>query len=313
MRKLRNIISRALESEARAISKFCDNGIDEVQAAIEVIANSEGLLVVSGIGKSGHIARKLASTFRSLGRRSVFLHPAEAGHGDLGLIEPGGIALILSNSGETGELGDLMAYCMCHRIPIISITSSAESTLGRASQVCVAYGDVEEVCVAGLAPTTSTTLALAIGDAIAVGVSHLAKLTAEDFRKFHPNGNLGKRLRRVRDVMHRGSRLPVIPRDATMGRAVTEIAEKSLGCVLIQEDGELLGIITDGDIRRNANRLMELKPIEIATREPLTICGDLSLEDAARKLTQAKVTVGVVRCEGAPVEGLIHLHQCVMH
>ncbi len=276
-----------------------------------MITENKGLLVVAGIGKSGYIARKIASTFRSLGRKSVFVHPAEAGHGDLGLIEDSGVVLALSNSGETTELGDLIQFCQAHRIPLISITTCRTSTLGRASDICIAYGEVDEVCVAGLAPTTSTTLALAIGDALAVGVSHLANLTAEDFRRYHPGGKLGARLRRVGDVMHSGDKLPIIGLDASMGHAVAEIAEKSLGCVLIKDGGQFLGIITDGDIRRHVHRLLSLEPIEIATRTPVTIGSALTLEDAAAVLTKAKVSVGVVRDSGDEICGLIHLHQCV--
>lgn len=313
LERLEEVVTGALEIEAQAILEFRNYGIESVRAAVEVIAGNKGLLVVSGIGKSGHIAGKTASTFRSLGRRSVFLHPAEAGHGDLGLVEEDGIVLIFSNSGETTELGDLMQFCLHHDVPIVSITASADSTLGRSSSICIAHGAVEEACITGLAPTTSTTLALAIADALAVGVSHMAKLTAEDFRRYHPGGKLGARLNRVADVMCSGAKLPIITRDASMGEAVAEIAEKSLGCVLIKDGEKFLGIITDGDIRRNSQQLMNLRPIEIATLKPLTICQDLILEDAAQELTEAKVSVGVVRSADGSIHGLIHLHQCVIH
>jgi len=308
---LDNIMQSCLIQEASAIRSFAGQHSASLENAVDLICKQNGWLVVAGVGKSGHIARKIASTFRSLGRKSVFLHPSEASHGDLGLVEDDGLVLALSNSGETSELSDLIAFCTNRNVPLISITSSAESTLAKASETCIAYGHVEEACINGLAPTVSTTLALAIGDALAVGVSHAANLTAEDFRRYHPGGKLGVRLRKVSDVMHTGTKLPIVDQGVGMGQAIAEMAAKSLGCVLLQDNDGFHGIITDGDIRRNAENLFQMQPIDIVTTHPITVASDIGLDEAAAQLTNAKVSVGVIMAADRGVLGLIHIHQCV--
>lgn len=310
--QLEQEVRSTLLREAEAIADFTRQGIDGVCRAIELIAARSGSLVVSGVGKSGHIGRKIASTFRSLGRHAVFMHAAEGSHGDLGLIDHDGVVLAISNSGETAELADLLAYCGMHDIPIVSITADDTSTLARASAVCIAYGLQVEVCINGLAPTTSTTLSLAIGDALAVGYSHMTGVTADDFRRFHPGGRLGARLRKVRDVMRRGEELPWVAPDARLVDLLLIIAEKSLGCALVQDEGRTIGIITDGDIRRHAERIHDLRAIDIASRSPVTVDPESSLEAAAQQLSQAKVSVGIVQDKLMRTIGVLHIHQCVL-
>lgn len=307
---LRDTVHSIFVKEAAAIEQFALHGLDSVCAAVELIDSRRGSLIVSGVGKSGHIGRKIASTFRSLGRHAVFMHAAEGSHGDLGLIDQDGVVLVLSNSGETAELADLLAYCNAQGIPVISITGNPESTLARASTICISYGKLSEVCINGLAPTTSTTLSLAIGDALAVGFSHLTGVTAEDFRRYHPGGKLGARLRKVSDVMHTGDELPLVGPEAALVDLTLTIAEKSLGCALVSENGKTLGIITDGDIRRHAARIHELTAIDIATRDPICVEPDVTLDAAAAALSQAGVSVGIVQDKLMRTIGLIHIHQC---
>ena len=309
---LQEEVRSTLLREAEAVASFARHGVEGICDAIDLIDERRGSLVVSGVGKSGHIGRKIASTFRSLGRHSVFMHAAEGSHGDLGLIDPNGVVLVLSNSGETAELADLLAYCADQDIPIISITGGADSTLARASSVCISYGKLDEVCINGLAPTTSTTLSLAIGDALAVGYSHLNGVTAEDFRRYHPGGRLGARLRTVRDVMRTGDDLPIVPPDAALVDITLTIAEKSLGCALVMENGKMHGIITDGDIRRHASRIKDLRAIDIATSNPVAVDPDANLETAALELSQAKVSVGIVRDRLMRTVGILHIHHCVL-
>lgn len=309
---MRESVRSIFVKEAEAIEAFARGGLDTVCAAIELIVSRDGSLIVTGVGKSGHIGRKIASTFRSLGRHAVFMHAAESSHGDLGLIDPNGVVLALSNSGETAELADMLAYCRAHEIPVISVTSSVESTLAEASTVCIAYGELSEVCINGLAPTTSTTLTLAIGDALAVGFSDLAGVTADDFRRYHPGGKLGQRLRKVEDVMHTGDALPLVSPEAKLVDLTLIMAEKALGCALVTENGKTLGIITDGDIRRHAAELHDLKAIDIMSVNPVTVDRDITLEKAALELSQAKVSVGIVQDSLMRTIGVLHIHQCVL-
>lgn len=308
---LRGEVSSILHQEAAAISRFANDGSERVCEAISLIHGRKGHVIVSGIGKSGHIGRKTAATFRSLGKRAMFMHAAEGSHGDLGLIDHEGTVLVLSNSGETAELADLITYCTNHGIPIVAVTGSKSSTLGRAATICVDYGTLSEVCINGLAPTTSTTLQLAICDALAVGLSKLAGMTAEDFRRYHPGGLLGAHLKTVGEVMRVGADLPFVDADMPLLDVTMTIAEKALGCALVREGSRFVGIITDGDVRRNAARLDELTARDVANDDPVTVNEGTTLVQAAEHLVDHKVSVGLVTDrEGEPI-GLVHIHQCV--
>src|SRR3546814_59036 len=222
----------------------------EFVEALQIIHDSAGPLIVAGIGKSGHIAKKIASTLSSIGKPSVFVHAAEASHGDLGLIQANSAVLILSNSGETSELSDLIHYCQVHGISTIALTANPDSTLARNATATIAYGKVTEVCPNGLAPTTSTTLSLAIGDALAVGLTHMLGTAPEDFRRYHPGGKLGSKLLHVADLMHTGDALPVVAPDTPMAEAVVVMSEKSFGVAVVAEDGIIKGVISEGEMRR---------------------------------------------------------------
>ena len=225
-------VARVLAEEAAAVADFAGRA-QACAAAAVLIHATKGPLVVAGIGKSGHIGRKIASTFRSLGKTAVFLHAAEASHGDLGLLQPGTVALVLSNSGETTELSDVLHFCRTQGIPVIGVTGREDSALARASDVPIVYGVVREACRNQLAPTTSTTLMLAIGDALAVAVSELMGAAPEDFRRFHPGGRLGARLLTVGQVMRTGAELPVVKPEASMSDVVVVMSEKALGVAVL--------------------------------------------------------------------------------
>jgi arabinose-5-phosphate isomerase len=303
-------VARVLREEAEAVAGFAERSAPCAAAAV-LIHDTKGPLVVAGIGKSGHIGRKIASTFRSLGKMTVFLHAAEASHGDLGLLQPGCVALVLSNSGETTELSDVLHHCQAQGIAVIGVTGREGSALARASDVAIVYGVVREACRNQLAPTTSTTLMLAIGDALAVAVSELMGAAPEDFRRFHPGGRLGARLLTVGQVMRTGDDLPLVPPAASMSDVVVTMSEKALGVAVLSEAGEIGGIITDGDLRRNAGRLWEVRPADIATKDPVRIGPGMLVTDAMELMSRRKITACLVEDPEGRIAGILHIHDCI--
>lgn len=308
---LERIITNVLFSEANAIHAVIDQTRESLAAAVNLVFQSSGPLIVSGVGKSGHIARKIASTFRSLGKRAAFLHAAEASHGDLGIIHDDSVVLILSNSGETSELSDLLVYCNECCIPIISITGSGKSTLGKSSRVCIAYGKINEACVNGLAPTTSTTVSLALGDALAVGVSHLSNITPMDFRRYHPGGKLGARLLKVSDLMHTGAALPVVAPLTPMQETVLEMSRKGFGIAIVCDGRRPVGIITDGDMRRNIDRLWKSSAGDLISSLPLSIQPEETAAAGLRMMNDRSITSMTVLDETGDLIGLLHIHDCL--
>ena len=244
--------------------------------AVDRLAGARGRIVVSGMGKSGHVARKIAATLASTGTPAMFVHPAEASHGDLGMIVAGDAVLALSNSGETTELADLVAHARRFGLPLVAITARPDSALARAADVALILPPAEEACPMGLAPTTSTTMQMALGDALAVALLTRRGFTAADFHRFHPGGKLGARLRRVRDLMHTGADVPLAPSDMPMDRALVLMTEKRFGCLgVVDPEGCLLGIVTDGDLRRAMGPdLLRRRVAEVMTRSPRTIGPD---------------------------------------
>lgn len=309
--RLIDICRAAIIAEADALSGYAEQMGEDFIAALEILYASTPPLIVAGIGKSGHVARKIASTFSSIGKPAIFVHAAEASHGDLGVIQDDSAVLILSNSGETSELSDLIHYCKAHRIKTIALTANAESTLARYASVTIAYGEVQEVCPNGLAPTTSTTLSLAIGDALAVGLTHMLGTAAEDFRRYHPGGKLGARLLRVGDLMHCGDALPIVAPDAPMAEVVVVMSEKSFGVAVVMNEGRLYGIITDGDMRRHAARLWHSTAGDIATRNPVLIKEDQLADEAVKLMTSRGITACLVDDGKQGVGGLLHIHDCL--
>ncbi|MGD9169958.1 MAG: KpsF/GutQ family sugar-phosphate isomerase [Candidatus Thiodiazotropha sp.] len=310
--RLANVVQNVLKVEADALTTLSNQNISGIADAVNLIHQSADPLIVAGVGKSGHIGRKIASTFRSLGKRATFLHASEASHGDLGIIHDNSIVLVLSNSGETVELADLLAYCRHYKITLISITSDAESTLGRSSEIAIAYGEVNEACINGLAPTTSTTLALAIGDALAVGVSHLCNTEPEDFRRYHPGGKLGACLLTVGELMHCGSLLPVVSPDTPMHDVVITMSEKGFGVAIVIEDDSAIGVITDGDMRRNVSRLWQSKARDLLNGStPISIDSSELASTALQHMTKFGVTCLIVKDLDSRLSGLLTVHDCL--
>ena len=303
---------RVLRLEAAAIealSRSLDGAFDR---AVHLLYAATGRVVVSGMGKSGHVARKIAATFASTGTPALFVHPAEASHGDLGMIASGDAVVVLSNSGETAEVADIVNHCRRFAIPLVAITGRAASTLGQTADLVLELPDVPEACPLGLAPTTSTTAALALGDALAVALLDLRGFSSEQFQQLHPGGRLGRRLVRVRDIHHEGDALPLVAATAPMTEALLEISTKSFGCVgVLDAAGRLAGIITDGDLRRHMDDgLLARTAAAVMTPNPKTIAASALASEALGRMTTAKITSLFVAEDGRPV-GIVHLHDCL--
>ena len=310
-RSITDVVTQVLLVESEAIRSVIKVSQESLAEAVIAIFESRGQLIVAGLGKSGHIARKIASTFCSLGKSSVFLHAAEASHGDLGIIHDQSVVLVLSNSGETTELSDLLAYCADFAVPVISITTSATSTLGKASTIVIAHGQITEACMNGLAPTTSTTVALALGDALGVGVSHLFDVKPQDFRRYHPGGKLGSRLLKASELMRKGETLPIVSPTTSMQEVVIEMSKKSLGTAIVCEGSKVIGVITDGDMRRNIENLWQSSAADLIMGPPKSIEPHTLAVDALNFMNTEKITSVIVTSNNGDLLGLIHMHDCL--
>ena len=278
-------------------------------AAVDLISAARGRLIVTGMGKSGHVGRKIAATFASTGTPAFFVHPSEASHGDLGMITPDDAIMALSWSGETAELKDLIDYSRRFRIGLIAVTAVTDSTLGRAADVVLAMPQAREACPHNLAPTTSTLMQAALGDALAIALLESRGFTAIDFGHFHPGGRLGAMLKFVRDIMHTGAEIPLATVGARMSEAIAEMTAKTFGCVGITDRrGHLVGIITDGDLRRHMSaNLLDLAVEEVMTPQPRTVRPDQLVSEALELLNSSKKTQLMVVDGGKPV-GVVHFH-----
>jgi len=279
------------------------------QRAVETISRAPGRVIVTGMGKSGHVARKIAATLASTGQPASFVHAAEASHGDLGMVQNGDVVVGVSWSGETAELAAVITYAKRFAIPLIAITANADSALGREADIRLCLPQAQEACPNGLAPTTSTTMQLVLGDALAIALLEARGFTAHDFRVFHPGGKLGANLAYVRDVMHRGERIPRIRVGARMAEAIVEMSSKGFGCVGVFDGaGALVGIITDGDLRRHlrSNMLVDTPVEEVMTRAPRTIAPDALVAEAL-ELVSRKISALLV-VENGDVVGIVHFH-----
>jgi len=280
--------------------------------AIEALEKVSGRIVVTGMGKSGHVAHKVAATLSSTGRPAMFIHPAEASHGDLGMLSDNDAVLAFSNSGETPELTDIVAHTRRLRLPLIVVSSNADGTLIEHADVALILPDAEEACAIGMAPTPSTTMMMALGDALAVVLMDRIGFTADHFRNLHPGGRLGKRLLKVSDIMHSGDALPLAQAHQTMAEVLPEMTAKSLGCVGIVDDrGKLSGVITDGDLRRHmGDDLLRQRVDEVMTRNPTTIRPNQLASEAVSIMNDRKITNLFVTDKGRAV-GVIHIHDCL--
>ncbi|WP_430449810.1 KpsF/GutQ family sugar-phosphate isomerase [Rhodophyticola sp.] len=308
---IRDTAARVLRIEGQAVSDMAENLPPDFEASVEAILDVKGRVILSGIGKSGHIARKISSTLASTGTPSAFVHPAEASHGDLGMIMPGDLAILISNSGETAELRDIVAHVARFSIPMIGISGQADSTLMRAADLRLILPSAPEACIIGMAPTTSTTLTLALGDALAVAVMERRGFLPEHFRTFHPGGKLGAQLSKVAQLMHGVEELPLVRAETAMGDTLLEMSEKSFGIAGVVGDHKLIGVISDGDLRRNMDGLMDRTAGDVATRNPRSIGPDMLAAEAMAMMSESKITaLFVVDDTGRPI-GLLHLHDCL--
>jgi arabinose-5-phosphate isomerase len=304
---------RALETERdglAALAGAIGDGLGTpFVATVDAIRQVRGRLIVTGMGKSGHIARKIAATLASTGSPAFFVHAADASHGDLGMITSDDAMLVLSWSGETGELRSLIDYSRRFAITLIAITVSAESTLGKAADIVLALPPAREACPHNLTPTTSTLMQLALGDALAIALLESRGFTAVDFGVFHPGGRLGAALKFIRDVMHPGSAVPLIARSAPMSEAIVEMSAKGFGCVAVTEaDGKLIGVITDGDLRRHMRDDLLQAPVdEVMTASPKTVRPDQLASEALQLINALKITALIVVEKSRPV-GIVHFH-----
>lgn len=310
--KFLEIAQRVIDIEAKGLAALSASLGDEFAQAVQIILDAPGRIIVCGMGKSGHIARKIAATFASTGTPAHFVHPAEASHGDLGMMAQGDVALVLSNSGETPELADVIAYTRRFNIPMIGVASVPTSTLLRQSDVALVLPKSEEACGTGIVPTTSTTMTLALGDALAVALMEHRDFTPANFRDFHPGGKLGARLSKVRDLMHSAEAIPLVAATTQMSEALLEISQKGFGVVGVTgSDGTLQGIITDGDLRRHMDGLLDHIADDVQTRSPTTIAPSALAEEALAIMNARKITCLFVVDETKSVVGLLHIHDCL--
>ena len=299
-----------LHDEARALDALAESLGSPFEQAVQLIMGCKGKLIVSGLGKSGHVARKIAATFASTGTTATFLHLAEAIHGDLGMASHGDVAILISQSGETAELEPVVDHFRQAGIPVIAITGNGTSMLAGAAAAALVLPHWPEVGPESVAPTTSTTMTLALGDALAMTVMRQKGFTRSDFGRLHPGGSLGARLKPVSRLMHSGDSLPLIRQNASIHDVIVEISVKRLGIVGVTDDeGRLAGVITDGDLRRNIERGLDHKASEFMTRHPKTIGPDALVDDALTLFDENKITALFVVEDSRPV-GVLHIHDC---
>jgi arabinose-5-phosphate isomerase len=303
-----------LHDEARALDALADSLGKPFESAVRLILECPGKIIVSGLGKSGHVARKIAATFASTGTTATFLHLAEAIHGDLGMAAKGDVAILISQSGETAELEPVIDHFARVGIPVIAITGNSASMLAEAAAASLVLPHWREVGPEAVAPTTSTTMTLALGDALAMTVMRHKGFTRADFGRLHPGGSLGARLKPVRRLMHRGKALPLTRADSNMHDTVVEMSAKRLGVIGVTDAaGYLVGVITDGDLRRNIERGLDHRAEEFMTRDPKTIAPDALIDDALTLFEENKITALFVVDEdesGKKPVGVLHIHDC---
>ena len=297
-----------IETEASALSKLASDLPADFSAAIDAVLKTKGRVVVSGVGKSGHVGRKIAATLASTGTPASFVHATEASHGDLGMITPNDFCLLISNSGETSELYDILAHTRRFGILTAVISSSKNSTLIRAADFKLLLTDAPEACTIGMAPTTSTILTMALGDALAVALMEQRDFKPEDFKVLHPGGNLGLQMLTVSQLMRKKNEMAIVKEDLTMSSVVSCMTQSGFGvAILVDENGMLSGIITDGDLRRNINDILSLSPRDIATLNPTSVKPTDLVSVALEKMEKSKVYAIVVIEDDKPI-GLLRMH-----
>ncbi|WP_300071576.1 KpsF/GutQ family sugar-phosphate isomerase [uncultured Ruegeria sp.] len=305
---------QVITDEARALDILTESLDEHFAEAAQLILQAPGRIIISGIGKSGHIGHKIAATLASTGTPAYFVHPAEASHGDLGMVSKGDVVLAISNSGEAPELANLLAFTRRFGIPLIGLSSKPESTLMKQADVHLLIPSMGEACGFGMVPSISTTLTLAMGDALAIALMKYRDFKPEDFRAFHPGGKLGARLSTVRDLMHTGKALPLVAASTPMSDALIEISQKGFGVAGVTDaQNVLMGIITDGDLRRHMDGLLDKTTEQVMTQNPTTIAPGALAEEAVAIMNDRKITsLFVVDPEkSGQAQGLLHIHDCL--
>ena len=300
---------RTINSEIETISKLKDTIDDTLTQALDLMQNSKGRIIITGMGKSGHIGKKIAASLASTGTPSFLVHPAEASHGDLGMITEEDVVIAISNSGESKELVDILNYCKRFGIKLISITKNPDSSLAKAGDIVLKLPNNGEACPLGLAPTNSTTATLVLGDILTAGLIERKGFTKADFNARHPGGKLGSILQRVSDLMHTNEEMPILEENANMQSVLLEMTSKRLGCVgFVNKSGELTGMLTDGDLRRCLTpKILEEKAIDIMTKNPKTIAKNTMASEAIKIMHDKKITNMFVVENNKPI-GVIHIH-----
>lgn len=305
------VARRVLSTEQDGLAALAQGLDDGFNKAVQILAALSGRTILAGVGKSGHVARKIAATMASTGTPALFVHPTEASHGDMGMLKPEDAVIALSRSGETRELADMIAYCKRFAIPLIAMTCKPDSTLARASTICLTLPDTPEACAVTGAPTTSTTLQMALGDALAVALLEGRGFTSGDFKTFHPGGALGAQLAIVDELMHGGDHMPLSPLNAPITDALAALGDKGFGCVgIVDGGGVLVGIITDGDIRRHLDKnLLQMAISDIMTAAPKTAKSGTMAAQALHQMTaqDPKIMQLFITDHGKPV-GILHMH-----
>ena len=298
-----------IDIEIKSLQLLKKNLSKSFSDTVELLFKTKGKIIVSGIGKSGHVASKISSTLSSIGSPSFFIHPSEANHGDLGMITKNDSVILISNSGETLELLSIILHCKKLGVPIISITSEEKSTLAKKSELVLEIPKDVEACPLELAPTSSTTCTLVLGDALALALLKKRKFTSKDFLELHPGGKLGKMLLKVGDIMKKKDMIPLIKDDQKVSEAILEMTSKGEGCVgVISKKGVLKGIVTDGDLRRHMSpNLLKKKVTEIMTKKPKTLSIETSVSDAVKLMNKQSITNYFKTKKMNPL-GIIHLH-----
>ena len=310
-KKIRESATTVILTEAKALNLLASELPKDFEDVVKLIIKLEGHLIISGVGKSGHIGRKIAATLASTGTPSHFVHATEASHGDLGALTTKDACLLISNSGETAELKDLVSHTRRYAIPLISISSNPKSSLIKASDFKLILPKVDEACSIGLAPTTSTTMTLALGDALAVTLMQEREFRPEHFKVLHPGGKLGAQVSKVSHLMHIGDKMPIIKPSSTMPEALIEMTSKGFGVAIIIQNNIVSGVITDGDLRRHMNNLMDMSAEEIASPNPITIHQDTLAIKALSIMNDQKINAIIaVDNKNYPV-GILHIHDCL--
>ena len=299
---------KVLQTEADALGILKNELPNDFSHLVKLILSLNGRVIVSGVGKSGHIGNKIAATLASTGTPAFFIHATEASHGDLGMITENDLCLLISNSGETSEIFDILTHARRFNIPVATISSNSESTLVKAADFKLCLPVVDEACPIGMAPTTSTTMMLALGDALAVALMEAKKFNTENFKVFHPGGKLGAKMMTVSQVMHKSDTLPLVKTETSMKETLLTMSSKGFGiAAVVNEVGFLVGVITDGDLRRNINDLMSKNAGNIASLSPITLLGETFVVDALNLMQDRKITAVIITsAENKPI-GILHI------